>query len=97
MDAKQRGEGGRTSVPRRTLSPTVQSGAISFSGGEGEEGEGRATVEDRRRTEVGGNVRGVTREKDQEPRSTEGASERSGNFLKLRLLNLISRCAGASA
>jgi len=35
-------------------------------------------------------------EKDQEPRSAV-RSERGDNFLKLRLLNLISRCAGASA
>lgn len=33
----------------------------------------------------------------QGPQSAEGASERGGNFLKLRLLNLISRCADASA
>lgn len=49
MDAKQRGEGGRASVPRRTLSPTVQSGAISFSGG----GEGVEREKDELRSRIG--------------------------------------------
>jgi len=94
VDRRDRVKGGSAcrEAPR-TLSPTVQSGAISFSGGWMK----ARSVEDGRRAAVEEAGRRRQREKDQEPRSAEGVSERSGNFLKLRLLNLISRCAGASA
>lgn len=69
-------------MPRstRTLSPTVQSGAISFSGGGRRRGRSRtgegATMGGRKEEAV---------EKDQEPRSAEGASEREKRqFFKIK-------------
>lgn len=65
----------------RTLFPTTQSGAISFSGG------GRRYGEDGRRTtagERGGEGERAAMEKDQEPRSAERSERERRQFFKIK-------------
>lgn len=89
-----KGEGGRVSVPR-SIQDFIPNSAKRRNFVFGGWTKARS-VEYKQRAAVGGRKEEAMK-KDQEPRSAKGASERSGNFLKLRLLNLISRCAGASA